>query len=67
MSIKQEMKISKEEILKMLSNIKEQETIKNMQKTVCENIKQKVAKSQTMQLEQEEILEDNSILLTIRI
>lgn len=38
-----------------------------VQQEVVENVKKKVAKSPTMQLEQEEVLEDNSILLTIRV
>lgn len=45
----------------------ETEYEKIVQYNICENIKSKVAKSSTMQLEQEEILEDNSVLLTIRI
>ncbi len=45
----------------------ESEYEKAMQRRILENIKQKVAKSSSMQLEQEEILEDNSVLLTIRI
>ena len=38
-----------------------------IQKQICNNIKSKVAKSSSMKLEQEEVLEDNSILLTISI
>jgi len=45
----------------------ETEYNKIVQYNICENIKKKVAKSSTMQLEQEEVLEDNSVLLTIRI
>lgn len=40
---------------------------KIVQYNICENIKSKVKKSPSMQLEQEEILEDNSVLLTIRV
>ena len=39
---------------------------KLLQKKVCDNVKEKL-KNTSMQLEQEEILEDNSILLTISI
>lgn len=45
----------------------ETEYNKIVQYNICENIKSKVAKSPTMQLEQEEVMEDNSVLLTIRI
>lgn len=45
----------------------ETEYNKVVQHNICENIKNKVAKSHTMQLEQEEVLEDNSVLITIRI
>lgn len=37
------------------------------QENICNNIKSKLAKSSKMHLEQEEILEDNSVLLTISI
>ena len=40
---------------------------KEVQQEVIQNVKQKVAKSPTMKLEQEEVLEDNSVLLTITI
>lgn len=40
---------------------------KIVQTNICNNIKQRVAKSPTMRLEQEQILEDDSVLLTIRI
>lgn len=40
---------------------------KIVQKEVVENVKKKVAKSPSMQLENEELLEDNSVLLTIRV
>lgn len=50
-------------------------TLKNLTKkydkivqiNICNDIKQRVAKSPTMQLQQEEVLEDESVLLTIRI
>lgn len=45
----------------------ETEYNKIVQYNICENIKKKVAKSQTMKLQQEEVLEDNSVLLTIMI
>lgn len=45
----------------------EAEYNKVVQYNICENIKSKVKKSSTMQLEQEEVLEDNSVLLTIRV
>lgn len=40
---------------------------KVVQQEVVQNVKSKLAKSSTMQLEREEILEDNSVLLTIRV
>ena len=40
---------------------------KVLQKSVVDNIKQKVKKNSNMKIEQEEILEDNSVLLTISI
>ncbi len=55
-----------EKIHKYFSKI-ETEYNKIVQHNICENIKSKVKKSPSMQLEQEEILEDNSVLLTIRI
>ena len=45
----------------------ETEYNKIVQYNIIENIRSRVAKSPTMQLEQEEVLEDNSVLLTIRI
>lgn len=38
-----------------------------VQQEVVENVKKKVTKSPTMQLQQEQVLEDNSVLLTIRV
>lgn len=38
-----------------------------IQVQICKNIKEKVAKNSSMKLEQEEILEDNSVLLTISV
>lgn len=82
MSIKLEMQVSIEDIEKALSeahnpniNIKKQINSKairekssiNIQKQVCNNIKSKITKNSYMRLEQEEVLEDNSILLTISI
>ena len=40
---------------------------KLVQEQICNDIKSKVAKSSSMKLEQEDILEDNSVLLTISI
>ena len=45
----------------------ETEYNKIVQYNIIENIRSRVAKSPTMQLEQEQVLEDNSVLLTIRI
>ena len=83
MSIKLEMQVSIEDIEKALSevqnkpntNLKNQinskstkeKTAIDIQKQICNNIKSKIAKSSSMKLEQEEVLEDNSILLTISI
>ncbi len=44
---------------------KEYENI--VQQKICNDIKSKIAKSSSMRLEQEEVLEDNSVLLTISI
>lgn len=45
----------------------EAEYNKIVQYNICEKIKSKVTKSPSMQLEQEEVLEDNSVLLIIRV
>lgn len=45
----------------------ETEYNKIVQNNILENIKNKVTKSSTMRLEQEEVLDDNSVLLTISI
>jgi len=45
----------------------ETEYNKIVQYNILQNIKNKVAKSPTMQLAQEQVLEDNSVLLTIRV
>lgn len=45
----------------------EQLAKEQLQKQICTNIKMEIAKSSSMRLEQEEILEDNSVLLTISI
>lgn len=67
MSIRTEMKIQAEEILKALENLKEIEKSNNriIQEQICNNIKNKITKSNSMSLVQEEVLEDNSIVLTI--
>lgn len=67
MSIRTEMKIQAEEILKALENLKEIEQSNNriVQEQICKNIKNKITKSNSMPLVQEEVLEDNSIVLTI--
>ena len=70
MSIKLEMKITIEDIEKALKelNIKENaDNDINIQQQICNNIKSKVAKNSSMKIEQEEVLEDNSVLLTISI
>lgn len=38
-----------------------------VQSNICKNIKSKIAQNPSMKLEQEEVLEDNSVLLTIRV
>ncbi len=45
------------------NKLSQQET----QKQILENIKKQIAKNKSMQIEQEQILEDNSVLLTIRV
>lgn len=80
MSIKLEMQVSVEDIEKALNEVKNDKpstnnkvqknkltTNDNIQEQICNNIKSKVAKSYSMKLENEEILEDNSILLTISV
>lgn len=80
MSIKLEMQVSVEDIEKALSEVKNDKpstnnkvqknkltTNDNIQEQICNNIKSKVAKSYSMKLENEEILEDNSVLLTISV
>lgn len=80
MSIKLEMQVSVEDIEKALSEVKNDKpstnnrvqknkltTNYNIQEQICNNIKSKVAKSYSMKLENEEILEDNSVLLTISV
>lgn len=59
-------KANLENVYKYVQRI-ETEYNKIIQYNICENIKSKVEKSPTMQLEQEEVLEDNSVLLTIRV
>ena len=54
------------EIHRYFSKI-ESEYERIVQSNICKNIKLKVAKNPSLKLEQEEVLEDNSILLTISI
>lgn len=80
MSIKLEMQVSVKDIEKALNEVKNDKpstnnkvqknkltTNDNIQEQICNNIKSKVAKSSSMKLENEEILEDNSVLLTISV
>lgn len=70
MSIKLEMKITIEDIEKALKELDIKENADddiNIQQQICNNIKSKVAKNSSMKIEQEEVLEDNSVLLTISI
>ena len=60
MSIHLEMEVTEEEILKMLNSV-------DIQRKICEQIKSRVTTDKSMSLVQEEILEDNSIVLTISI
>ncbi|MGN1153116.1 MAG: hypothetical protein ACI4S3_03735 [Candidatus Gastranaerophilaceae bacterium] len=70
MSIKLEMNVSIEDIEKVLKALDIKENADNdinIQQLICNNIKSKVAKNSSMKIEQEEVLEDNSVLLTISI
>ena len=70
MSIKLEMQISIDDIEKALKELDIKENVENninIQQQICNNIKSKVAKNSSMKIEQEEVLEDNSVLLTISI
>ena len=65
----EEQGIAKEEIEEKKDIIEEdiKQQIKSIQKQMCENIKDKVKNNPTMTLEGEEILEDNSVVLTINL
>lgn len=40
---------------------------RQLQKLICNNIRQKISKNPSMKIENEEILEDNSVLITINV
>lgn len=65
----EEQGVAKEEIEEKIDIIEEdiKQQIKSIQEQVCENIKGKVKNDSTMTLESEEILEDNSVVLTINL
>ncbi len=68
MSIKLEMNVSIGDIEKALKELDIKENSENdfnIQQQICNNIKSKIAKNSSMKIEQEEVLEDNSVLLTI--
>ena len=55
------------EIEKYYNQIFQEKEKEKLQGQICEDIKAQVIKNPSMNLEQEEILEDNSVLLTISI
>lgn len=61
MSIKIEMEKDPKEIMELM----EKNTGRKLQEVICEDIKQEVEKNKTFSLENEEVLEDDSILLTL--
>lgn len=61
MSIKIEMEKNPEEIMELM----QKNTGKKLQEVICEDIKQEVENNDTFTLANEEILEDDSILLTL--
>lgn len=61
MSIKIEMEKDPKEIMELM----EKNTGRKLQEVICEDIKQEVEKNNTFSLENEEVLEDDSILLTL--
>lgn len=65
----EEQGIAKEKIEEKMDIIEEdiKQQIKSIQEQMCENIKDKVKNNSTMTLESEEILEDNSVVLTINL
>ena len=77
MSVRLNMRVMTEEVLKVLEELEEQEReLEEQEKiakqlevreTICSNIKEKVEKSVNMNLIHEEILEDGSVVLTINV
>ncbi|MCM1264970.1 MAG: hypothetical protein NC200_02120 [Candidatus Gastranaerophilales bacterium] len=55
----------REELLPIYNGLAQKQ--KQLQQQICNNIKQKISKNPSMRLEQEEVLEDNSIVLTIKV
>ncbi len=66
MSVKLKMRTSAEEILETLENLTGL-TQEDQQKIICSNIKEKLVNNPTMNLLQEETLEDGSVVLTINV
>lgn len=66
MSVKLKMKTSAEEILNTLEEITDL-SLEEQQNMICENIREKVAKNPSMNLLEEETLEDGSVVLTINV
>lgn len=66
MSVKLEMRTSAEEILETLAKLNKEQGVQRVtQRDICEHIKNKISLNSTMNLLQEEVLEDGSVLLTI--
>ena len=68
--IKLKMKTTPKEILEALNMLDENDKDKELeisQNDICTNIKNKIQQSQTMDLLQEETLEDGSVVLTINV
>lgn len=65
----EEQGIAQDEIEEKIDIIQEdiKEQIKSLQEQMCEKIKNNVHKNTNMNIESEEVLEDNSIVLTINI
>lgn len=64
---KSDIKEFRNKIEKHYEQIMREKEKERLQKQICEDIKAQVIKNSSMNLEQEEVLEDNSILLTISI
>lgn len=64
---KSDIKEFRNKIEKHYEQIMQEKEKERIQKQICEDIKAQVIKNSSMNLEQEEVLEDNSILLTISI